>query len=539
LTGTANLGRVTETALQAPIVAVTVFPDRARVTRRGRVRLTGGEGQAVLADLPVMLLPDSVRVAGTGPATVLGVDVTPRHKPRTTDGVAVDLIERLRQARQRLAALEDEDAIATGRLDFLRGLAERSTRSYASALAAGQTDPERVAGLADALAAQEAAVREHRRDLTDRRTRTAEEIAALERELAGRAAQQEPDRLAVVVALDVEEMATGADAEVELEVSYLVHGAGWRSAYDLRLDDDVLAVTWFGLVTQHTGEDWPECDLRLSTARPSGSLAVPDLDPWFLDRVRPVPPPMPMADAGYDMEMTMAGAPVQAMAARGPRRSMPFSAAVATVEEGVTAATYRPARPVAVPADGTAHRATVAVERMQARRDYVTAPVRAPEAHLRATVVNTSEHTLPAGQAAVFHGADFVGSTRLEVWAPGEETELALGVDDRVRVERELVRRGAAKAVLGDTRRRDAEHKITVTNHTPGEIRVTVLDQLPVSRDDAIVVKERRLEPPPVERTEMGLLTWVLDLGPGASGEVHLGVRVELARGVEVAGWRE
>jgi uncharacterized protein (TIGR02231 family) len=533
LTGAANLGRVTETALDAPIVAVTVFPDRARVTRRGRVRLPAGEDRAVLADLPVMLLPDSVRVAGTGPATVLGVDVTPRHKPRTTDDVAVDLIERLRQARQRLAAIEDEDAIAAGRLDFLRGLAERSTRSYASALAAGQTDPERVAGLADALAAQEAAVRENRRDLTDRRTRTAEEIAALERELAGRGAQKEPDRLAVVVALDID-----AAAEVELEVSYLVHGAGWRSAYDLRLDDDALAVTWFGLVTQHTGEDWPECDLRLSTARPSGSLAVPELDPWFLDRVRPVPPPMPMADAGYDMEMTMA-APARAMAPRAAGRAVPLSAAVATVEEGVTAATYRPARPVAVPADGTAHRATVAVERMQARRDYVTAPVRAAEAHLRVTVVNTSEHTLPAGQAAVFHGADFVGSTLLEVWAPGEETELALGVDDRVRVERELVRRGAAKAVLGDTRRRDAEHKITVTNHTPGEIRVTVLDQLPVSRDDAIVVKERRLEPPPAERTEMGLLTWVLDLGPGASREIHLGVRVELARGVEVAGWRE
>jgi uncharacterized protein (TIGR02231 family) len=517
LTGAANLGRV---------------------TRRGRVRLPAGEGRAVLADLPVMLLSDSVRVAGTGPATVLGVDVTHRHRPRTTDEVAVDLIERLRQARQRLAALADEDAIASGRLDFLGGLARRATRSYASALAAGQTDPERIAGLADALAAQEAAVRQSRRELADRRTRAGEEIAALERELAGRTAQQEPDRLAVVVALEVGAEAD-ADAEVELEVSYLVQGAGWRSAYDLRLDDDALAVTWFGLVTQHTGEDWPECDLRLSTARPSGSLAVPELDPWFLDRVRPVPPPMPMADAGYDMEMTMAGAPMQAMAPRGVGRAVPVRAAVATVEEGVTAATYRPARPVAVPADGTAHRATVAVERMGARRDYITAPVRAPEAHLRATVVNTSAHTLPPGQAAVFHGADFVGSTHLEVWAPGEDMELALGVDDRVRVERELVRRGAAKAVLGDTRRRDAEHKITVTNHTPGEIRVTVLDQLPVSRDDAIVVKERRLEPPPVERTEMGLLTWVLDLGPGASGEVHLGVRVELARGVEVAGWRE
>lgn len=531
---------MTESILEAPIVAVTVFPDRARVTRRGTVHLdagpaggAGAERRVVLGDLPLALLPDSVRVAGTGPATVLGVDVTHRHRPRTTDEVAAGLVERLREARGRLAALEDEDAVAAERLEFLAGLARRATRSFAGALASGDSDPDRVAALADALSAQQAEVRRARRDLVDRRTRTQEEIGALERELAGRSEQREPDRLAVVVTLAVE-----TEADVDLELSYLVHGAGWRSAYDLRLDGDALTVTWFGLVTQHTAEDWPECDLLLSTARPSGSLEVPELDPWFLDRVRPVPPPVPMMAYDAAMEAEAFGMPAP-MQARGVMAKAEIRESVATLEQGATAATYRPARPVAVPADGTAHRATVAVERMLGRHDYVTAPVRAAEAHLRATVVNTSPHTLPAGQAAVFHGAEFVGSTRLDVWAPGEEIELALGVDDRVRVERELVRRGAGKAVLGDTRRRESEHRITVTNHTPDEIRVTVLDQLPVSRDEGILVKERRLEPPPAERTEMGLVTWVLDLAPGASREVHLGVRVELARGVELAGWRE
>jgi uncharacterized protein (TIGR02231 family) len=498
------------------------------------VRPIPGERRVVLDHLPLALLTDSVRVAGTGPASVLGVDVVRRHRPRPTEDVAADLIERLREARARLAALDDEDAVASERLDFLSGLARRATRSYAVALAGGQTDPERVAELADALAAQQAGVRAGRRDLVDRRVHITEEIGALERELSGRTQQQDADRMAVEVTLAVD-----GEAEVDLEVSYLVHGAGWHSAYDLRLDGDTLTVTWFGLVTQHTAEDWPECDLRLSTARPTGSLAVPELDPWFLDRLRPVPPPVPLSEP-FEAERFAMPAPERA-------RGITFAAAkeeavrdmVATVEHGATAATYQPARPVAVPADGSAHRATIAVEHLQARRDYVTAPVLAAEAHLRATVVNTSPHTMPAGRAAVFHGAEFVGSTHLEVWAPGEEVELALGVDDRVRVERELVRRGAAKAMLGETRRRDAEHRISVTNHTPDEVRVAVLDQLPVSRDEGIVVKERRLEPPPTERTEMGVLTWVLDLAPGASRDIHIGVRVELARGVELAGWRE
>src|SRR6185503_1353623 len=169
----------------------------------------------------------------------------------------------------------------------------------------------------------------------------------------------------------------------------------------------------------------------------------------------------------------------------------------AAVEHGVTAATYQPARPVAVPADGAAHRATIAVVELAAVLDYVTAPVRSAEAHLRAKVTNTSEHTLLPGAAAVFHGGDFVGTSELEIWAPGEEVELALGVDDRVRVERELVRRSASKPMLGGARRRDAEHRIRVTNHTPAVATVTVLDQVPVSRDEAITVKEQRLDPAP------------------------------------------
>jgi hypothetical protein len=68
---------------------------------------------------------------------------------------------------------------------------------------------------------------------------------------------------------------------------------------------------------------------------------------------------------------------------------------------------------------------------------------------------------------------------------------------------------------------------------------VTVLDQLPVSRDESIVVKEQRLDPAPTERDDLGRLTWVLELPPGERREVVIGVRVDVARGVEVAGWRE
>jgi uncharacterized protein (TIGR02231 family) len=519
-----------EHVMDAPIVAVTVYPDRARVTRRGRLSLAAGEQRVVLESLPLTLRTDSVRVAGTGPATVLGVDLARRHRPRTTDETAARLEEELRAARVQLAELCDDDAVAAERGEFYTGLARRSTRSYAAALAAGDIDPARVAELADSLAAQQTAVRETRRALAERQDRVREQIQAYERGLEARRRQREPDDLAATIGLHLTEEAT-----VELEVSYVVDSAGWHSAYDLRLEAEHLTLTWYGLVTQRTGEDWPECDLRLSTARPSGAVVVPELFPWFLDRLRPVPvpPPAPKAEGGH-YAMRAVG-----MVASLAEEAAPLLDAEAQLEQGATAATYQPARPVAVPADGGAHRATVAEVELSAALDYVTAPVRGAEAHLRATVTNTSPHTLPAGTGAVFHGGDFVGSSALQTWAPGEEVELALGVDDRIRIERELVRRTAGKAVIGSTRRREAEHKITIANHTPREAKVTVLDQLPVSRDEGIVVKELRVEPAPAERSELGVLTWVLDLAPGEEREIHLGVRVELSRGVEMVGWRE
>lgn len=66
-----------------------------------------------------------------------------------------------------------------------------------------------------------------------------------------------------------------------------------------------------------------------------------------------------------------------------------------------------------------------------------------------------------------------------------------------------------------------------------------VLDQLPVSRDEAVVVRESTVVPPPDERTDLGELTWRLRLAPGERGEITLGFRVELGKGVELAGWRD
>jgi uncharacterized protein (TIGR02231 family) len=515
---------VTATIFDASITAVTVFPDRARVTRSGSVILRPGEQQVRCGPLPLGLLRDSIRVTGRGPATVLGVEVATHREAASNDDLVVALEAEVREIEAQINAVNDADQVADARMAFLDRLAVRTARALATA------DLAQVSAFANGLDAQYAEVLRGRRERQRRRDDLDRRRAAADRRLNDLRGKRQPERLVAVVTLAAE-----AETDVELDLSYVTPGAGWSSGYDLRLTGDRLDLSWYGLITQHTGEDWPECELKLSTARPAGALAVPELDPWYLAVARPIPS---MAYAGVADFSVGAEARAPA-AARTMVKAAPVREAVAAVAQGPVAATYTPQRPIAVPADGTSHRTLIGSFQLQSRLDHVAAPVRAQEATLRATVGNTSAHTLPTGRAGLFHDGDFVGSTDLEAWAPQEERELALGVDDRVRVERELIRRSATKATLGTNRRTEAEYEITVANHGERPIDVTILDQLPVARDGAITVREVVAKPEPAERSDLGMLTWRLHLAPQEKAKIQFGMRVEAARGVDIDGWRD
>ncbi|MEV4142202.1 DUF4139 domain-containing protein [Amycolatopsis sp. NPDC049691] len=516
--------------VEAPIAAVTVYPQQARITHRGKAPLDGGP-RLTFAGLPLSLDPGSVRVTGTGPALITGVDVRTERHASPADAALRALVEQRRADQATLDGVVDDEAAEAMKVDLLTSLAKRSGGSFAKALAAGTAEPSRVAEVTDALSARLAAALKARRVLSDRVARLREDLAALDRRIGSHSAQSEEDSTSVVVELEISDTSGSA----ELELSYVVPGASWEPGYDVRVRGTEVNVTSYGLVSQYTGEDWPECELALSTARPAVSVVVPELSPWYLDRVHPVPA-APAAAYGGSGGGIPEGARTRGFAALA---AAPMAPKVASVEQGTTAVTYRPSRPVAVPSGAQGHRTTLAQVDLTASLGYVTAPVLAEEAYLRATVVNTSSLALRPGRASVFHDAEFVGTTVLAAWAPGEELELALGVDDRIRIERELVRRTASKATLSGQKRREAEYKISVGNHGPREAVVTVLDQAPVSRDDGITVKDVKTSPEPVETSELGELTWKLTLAPGQTGEVKLSYRVDVAKGVELSGWRE
>jgi uncharacterized protein (TIGR02231 family) len=513
--------------LVAPIVAVTVHPDRARVTRRGTVPLAAGPNELVVAGLPETLLDDSVRVAARTQnadqaVRVVGVDVVRRDLVAAPDERVRAAEQAVREAERALAAIDGADAGDAAREQLLQRLALRSGDRLARALAEGAADPARVAEVSGAVAAQLVEVAAERRAHAERRVDAEHARAAAQSELDRLRASSRTRRDAVI--------AVEADVPCELAVAltYVAFGAGWSCAYDARIDGSgPLALTWYGLVSQATGEDWPACELTLSTARPGVAGAVPELEPWWVD-VRPPAPPMPLAAAAPAGEFDMMRL----------EKAVVAQDVLAELQEGALAVAWRLARPTAVPADGTPHRTTVATATLDARLDHVVAPAVDPAAHLRATVVNTGGHALLAGPLSAFVDGDFVGSTHVDTTAPGAELELYLGVDDRVAVERELMERTPHRALLGGKISAVERWRIEVHNGRPAPVRLVVRERVPVSRHPDVQVVDVDVKPEPAERDELGRLEWTASVEPNGTWEANVRFGVRHARGVPVVGWR-
>jgi uncharacterized protein (TIGR02231 family) len=531
-------GRMAEDAgLDAPIVAVTVFRDGARVRRRGTVSVEPGLRPVVIRDLPASADPASVRVAARGrDLALLDVEVHHRYRTDPLREETARLRSEADRCRDAVQALDDEEAAEQARLAFLGHLSGAAATALARAVSFGRAGHDDLARMAGHLSADTAGALGRRREIGARRRAAIRELEAAEQRLDDAESQAD---LAVAVAEVSATLEASAATRAEVELSYHVPGASWRPLYDLALEGERLAVSYLAEVTQQTGEDWPAAELVLSTTRRGLHQTLPELDPWYIGRAQPVP--RPLAGRAMARARAVPGTAVPmaaALAGRDAAEDDLDEAAPLAAEPGEsgTGLTYRVQRPLAVPADGGPHKTMIARFELDAALDHLVVPVLAPEAYVRATVTNTSPLLLLPGPARVFHDTQFAGETSLGTVAAGEEFELRLGVDDQIRVERELRRRSTGKAVIGGTRTIDVAYEITVENHRPDQARVSVHDHVPLSTDGDIKVRLRETSPPPAEQNDLGELTWVLSLDSGQTTAIRYRFTVEHPAQVTVAG---
>jgi len=545
--------------LEATIKEVTVYSDRALVTRRGGIQLEAGEHELRVNNLP-QFLRDSLRAAGRGTKgiRILNVDVSTAFLSRPPEAELVSLQDELERLVQKQQLLEARRNALNDRRQWLRALGEQS-RDFAKGLAQGQMKPQDCADFFSFAANQALQDAEAAQGLEVEMKQVQQEIAAKKRELAQKQGNILADRLAAVVTVALAEA-----GEFELELSYLVLGAAWHPQYDVRVQmsgeqsEGDVELTYVGVVQQSTGERWENVGLSLSTARPSLAAVLPELDPLYLNvYTPPIPRPMnvpavPMraprariasTAAGDQQPMAMANIMVSGEAAFDEEQEeqlalMPADVATAAVEQTGTALIFRVGRSVDIPSDGSPHKTTIARDNLPCTFDYVSAPLIDEQVHLRGAITNTSERVLLNGEANIFLSGEYVGATKVKTTAPAEKFKIFLGIDDSIKVKRELIERSVEKgnALQANMRRITYGYRITVHNYAAATRQVVIRDRLPVSQHERVKVRVQSIQPAPTERTKLELVTWKLPLASGAEQKIEYRFVVEYPQDLRVTG---
>lgn len=522
-------------AVETRVAAVTVYADRALVTRRGEVVLGAGAHELVIDDVPLGLVEDSVRAAARAsvPARIGGTDVRWRVHAEPVDELVRSLHARLEDLQGRELALERDTASLKDRERFVESFGETAGPQLARQVTRGQAQLTLGADIDAFIAERGAALRTKAGELAQRRRELHKEREAIEAELARVGEGRPTQRRQVAVGLEME-----AEGRLDLDVRYQVGDASWRPAYDLRLEESdgggaTLGIAYHALVTQRTGEAWGGVSLTLSTARPALGLTVPELDPWYIaprPQPRALAPPQAAAAAGAPRTMAMELRPGEVS------EGVTFDAAVsvASVESASGSVTFHIAGGADIPSDGSPHRVTIGDWSFAATLDHVTAPKLAEHAYRRVRTRNGSDAVLLQGKAQVIVGGEVAGSTTLETSAPGQELEVYCGVDDRIHVERELIAGAVDKRTLRDIVVLTYAYQSTITNLAPTAQTIIVRDAAPLPGHEQVKVHDVVFTPKPASLDDLGRAEWELRIEPQQKAEVRVSFVIEHPRDLAV-----
>ena len=528
-----NLPLIAETvAVPSSVASVTVYNDRALVTRKGEIALQPGNYLLRFNNLPASILDQSVRVSGEAAgAKILDVhvetaflDTVPEERIRTLQAKLQELQSQSNELSDRLNVLGTErefilqiKAQTAENIDKDLKVQRPTIEDWQKALAFFDSNLSRIFS-------------EQRKVVRDR-SDVQSKIDALQKQIN----QISPRMRRSVKTIAVEVQLTKG-GEVRLFPSYVVIGARWYPQYDVRVSTESqdVELSYYGFIQQNTGEDWTDADVALSTARPDVGGEKPELNPWYLNIFQPLP----------QLQKSHMGAAVnEIVAAQGSEKKDAASnlEAVETPEAEVetqsTSALFHITSRSTIPSDNTAHRTTIAVETLHADFSYSSTPKISPYVYLKAAVKNTSQTPLLAGSANVFSNNDFIANSAMKMTQPDQSFSVYLGVDPAVKIGRTLVNKFTDyTGTFTKNVRVTYEFSFTLENTKKSELNVAVQDQLPVSQNEKITVEQVDPAEKEVRRDDQGFMNWNVNLRAGEKKNWKLKFNIEYPQGTTISG---
>lgn len=519
-----------EIEVKSIIKQVTIYPDSAVVTRVANLKAEVGEHKVIFPNIIPDVDENSLRVSfdGDAEAKVFGAQLKKEFLKEAPSERLQQIKDQIQKLQDEIKILENQKQLLAEKKDFLDSIRLFSKEQIPKDLV---TKMPSIKELEETLSFLETKLKENYNQLMecDIKIRDLKKIIeVLQKELEQISGPAKQLKRTIEVDLSVRKAGT-----INLFISYLVRGVWWRPIYDARANFEKSAIELisYGVVKQTTGEDWADVEVFLSTAKPTIYGKMPEVFPWIL---RPLPPIPIRREKAQVMPMLAVPEEKEDRALEKPEVEY------ATPEEKGGAVVYKLPRKVNIKADGSEHRLPISSQLLSAQFEYSAYPRIMPYSYLMSRVINAPELQLLAGRVNIFLEGDYIGTSDIGNIGPGEEFDLYLGVDEQIKVKREQIEKKVEETSgANPIRRITCRYKLTVENNKTRKIKFKLFESMPVSEDERIKVKIEKVSLEPTAKDWMdkkGVWLWDLELAPKEKKEIFYTFTITYPRDLLIEG---
>ncbi|WP_052598909.1 DUF4139 domain-containing protein [Aureispira sp. CCB-QB1] len=532
-------GQEKTTSTKSTIESVTVYKNNARILRKAKANIPAGSSELILEQLSQKILINSIQVKISNSNVVL-VSAVPR-------------INYLKQteASERFQTINDSleliaRAIKTLTLDEGVVRVAKKTLLENNPLGSGYKEGFTVKEVKEVMEfkRKELAALEKELLALDYQKKALQEQEQILRQQQNAlyGARSKPSGEIVLKLQSTSNVAT------DIEVVYVVTDAGWRPLYDLKSEGvgKPLELVYKAHVFQQTGFDWQQVKLTLSSSDPSLSHDRPILNPMQLNLLATTNVTTKKKKGNTYIQYQGSGNVVLESQIQkrdidfirhNPQRSISSvvvtTATVNALDEGeainsngsrsssndvyvdgvrVIGNVSIPESEIItteaftdllanenhtmdfnlellqdIPSDGEQHIVEVKRHEMEVDYEYHIVPKLDKGAFLLAKITNYGQYNLLSGKANIFFEGVYLGQSYLNSKVTTDTLLLSLGRDEKISVRREKLK--SVQKEQGNFVKEHLGFEISVRNNKNETIKVTVLDQVPVSKNKELEIK--------------------------------------------------
>jgi uncharacterized protein (TIGR02231 family) len=516
-----------EKNVDSKITDVTVFLNKAQVTREVKTRIEPGRVNLVVRGLTSQLDPESIQVTGKGSFIILGIShqqnyLSELNMPKSLKALK-DSVEQLQkqlqleQSQKEILNKEEQMLLSNQKIG---GTTQNLTVAELKAMA--DFYRSRLGDIVTSRMKQDDKIRK----INERIVKLNNQINS-QNEMYGRNTSE------IVVSISAE-----AATSVDLDVNYVVANAGWYPIYDVRAMNtkSPLQLSYKANVFQSTGEEWKSVKLKLSTANPNQSGLKPELSSWYLDFYQPIA-------YGLERKKYKSTGAVSRAANMEDKEEMVSMAAPAaeSVADYVSTiqTTLNTEFDISLPYSvlSASKPTTVDIRNYEMKSDYTysVAPKLDNDAFLLARATGWEEFNLLPGEANIFFEGTFVGKSFIDPNNIKDTLSVSLGRDKRIVVKREKLKDLTSRSFMGSNKKESYAYEISIRNTKGESIKVIVEDQIPVSQNAQIEVSTQDLGGAKFDKNT-GKLVWEIELKPSETRKVIYKFEVKYPKDRQING---